>query len=483
MINTLTDGTSFINKWVFNALNFKVLMVLGTMLTAIPYLHYHLGGYIKYILAYGILVCISFFINGRLVSVCKFKTSKILLVFALSYAITIFLNRQSCFEENIKQLVYMIVFFILLFMTPSDMNEEELKKEMNVVVAFFLGITFAFSCFSFATFVLQFYSGYRLPGDDYAYWFGMQYGRLWGLYNPNTGAMLNALSFIMSWFSLKVRKNHRLSYWADIFFALNMVLQFCCLVATGTRTAFYALVIVIFIYVFFEIKSKKGEEKNLFTPIISAVALSVLTMGVYEIVQYVLSILPSLVKNSFQINITYGQPIVLVNFSTVDKLDMDRELATGFLNGRDFIWSAAIDAFKEYSVFGITRERIEEIVPSFLDSNTMIYAENISRGGLHNIYITILVSSGIIGAVVFLVFLAKILLSVYKVMFSSVSITEEYWLCLTVFFLFLISEMFESRVLYQVNVFNVLFWMFSGYMFRFSEIKREKRDRCERNTI
>ena len=42
---------------------------------------------------------------------------------------------------------------------------------------------------------------------------------------------------------------------------------------------------------------------------------------------------------------------------------------------------------------------------------------------------------------------------------------------------FYVTEFVEARILYQVGIFNVLFWIYCGYMYAFAKLTTEKSER------
>ena len=82
------------------------------------------------------------------------------------------------------------------------------------------------------------------------------------------------------------------------------------------------------------------------------------------------------------------------------------------------------------------------------------------KGGFHNSYITILVSSGIIGVGVFLVFLLMIIIDGFRYLFTNEKI--KYSILIILLFTLMANELLEARWLYNTSYLNIIFWVFAG---------------------
>ena len=97
------------------------------------------------------------------------------------------------------------------------------------------------------------------------------------------------------------------------------------------------------------------------------------------------------------------------------------------------------------------RENIFERVDRNLHDK---YWEKIlKRGGLHNIYLTVLVSSGIVGFVIFIAFIIIYAVKAIRYAFSQKARKENgFVLCLlAISAVQLMMEFLEARILYQVG--------------------------------
>ena len=150
------------------------------------------------------------------------------------------------------------------------------------------------------------------------------------------------------------------------------------------------------------------------------------------------------------------------------RIEKTEDRNEGFFNGRSDLWQAGLKAFVKAPIFGIGRENIYEKATENLHESR--WAVNMRVGGLHNIYVTILVSSGIVGFLLMAIVAIGSAISIIKclVKASSMSIFMPCAAVITLYFY--ITEFVEARILYQVTIFNVLFWLILGFAYVYSRL-------------
>lgn len=441
---------------IFGALNFKIIMVVATLLTAIPLIHDYIGGYLKIFLLYGIATVLYTAIRRRRELVGLFigdKANLLLALFLISYAATVVLNRSGHFSENVNQLIYMGVFFCLMFVFPSTLEKEQAEKEAMAIARTAVVMTFVFSVISFITFV--FLINGSLFTDGKLVYFGMQDNRLWGLYNPNTGSMLCILSMLFS-LGLFLKKEHR------GFNVANAVLQYLCLLLTGSRSALYILYVIVFAAVTVGVYKLAKSKKALKGLILGAVAV-VTVIGVGKITRVGLSYIPGTVKFIEQA-FTSSETDEPYEFEIFDLTRIEEGEASegGFFSGRTYLWKAGIRALEKSPVLGIGRENVADEAVKYLEKEN--YVTNLYVGGLHNIYITVLVSSGAVGFIILALFAALTSFRWLKNPIKGKKTGVWYGIFAIMTVAFYVTELVEARILYQVGIFYVLFWTALGLL-------------------
>ena len=504
-MSKFAKSTEFLDRYIFNPFYFKLIMVIMTLLTAIPYLQAVLGGYVKYGLAFGVLMCIWTLFNGKFNDVLRNKYNWPLWLFVFLYGITTVINRDTLFTKNISQFIYMAVFLYLFVGVEGTLPAKRRKKEMEILFGIVLLFVAVFSSVGMYTFLFGISKEYQLDVYYLATHFGMYLGRLWGLYQPNTGGALAAVSLLITFYFLsRIREIEKkpLRIAAYIAAVLNTLLQFCYLVLTYSRGATYAFVAALAVYLFFVIfKSKLLKDKKIFVRFISGfVAAVVLSGAVYGLTGVTRNVL-EYVPGAFQKMIGYEKPeaeqtakislpVAAGTLSTsesnapeiieleVEKTELDRVDTTDDLtaNGRTLIWKAALDSLKGHYIFGLTLEKAVKLTSDSLFTGLK---ECVDDGGMRNVKVAVLVSSGVLG---FIVLGAYMLFCVLKYISSLFSSGENLDIDFTAFcavVFFLVSGLVEMRILYRVGIFNVWFWICMSWIvpnFKAKEVKKLRRN-------
>ena len=477
-------GKNIIEKTILNRVLYKVILIIALMINTVPLFHQYVGSYVKLLLIWGI-VLILWEVASNPYGLLNTKGMNWLMAFCFSYGITILLNKDGYFSENAKALCYMLLFFVLLYGQDLKKSIQDMKKEMHAVWGTVIVCTFIMSLICFITFLLSLSYSYKADGASLH--MGVYKNRMWGLYNPNVGATINIISLFCTILMLLEKKesgkkdseNDKFSAkkLIKIFLNVNGILQFACLVLTGSRTAVYAMYIGVAMLVYFlcgVIYKKKIWVKAgaaFFSIIVMMVCVGISGKLLWQLPK----LFPNVTVNAAQTN---GKASFILNFN---RKDTTKDSTGGTLNGRQYLWVAGIDQFNDTPFFGITREKIYDEVHTRVSPDTdkktvKFFRNSLKNGGLHNMYLTILVSSGIVGFCIFCCFMIqyfnRILWYIQRI---EVLQGNEWFLGMLILsIIILIMEMFENRILYQVNIFYALFWMMMGYAMYFAGQKAKE---------
>lgn len=481
-----------------NKILYKVLFLVMLLFMAIPYFNTILSPYFKIFLVWGGIYIVYDFLKGY--RFWEDRAIMLLLAFCAAYGISILVNRTTEFIPNIKALAYMVLVFMLFFGQDGRRSRDEILTELDILTKVVVIVTFVFSVVCFLTFF--FYMDYVYIAGDTVARIGMKNHRLWGLYNPNTGGALNVISILLSCGMLTVVLRSKKE---KIFLWINVLIQFVCLVLSGSRTSLYALMIGgaagMFLWQF-------QKKKNMISCILAA---AVVLAGAYLgniIIPVVLDDVPkagiylseNLVKeqkavdedelisadekngNTQEIKASDKNGAEKEESSSEESLSEAERLAAeqsarekkrgsgGVLSGRTILWEAGVKAWMESPVFGVTREGMYASAVKHIENSA--WHPDLKAGGLHNGYLTALVCSGIIGVMIlamFFIYTGKTLVMLLWKRKCSTGLLAG----ITFIIVFAVMELMESRGLYQMNIFFVLFWMYYGYVIRWAEMPEE----------
>lgn len=448
-------------------LYFQVVMIVITLVSSSSYLRIKLGSYAVYGLAFGVLVCLITFFDGTFKRVISEEENWLLFAFCGFYFISIIFCRQSALVENIKQLIFMAVFFYLFTMVTQLRTKEEKLKDLKVIAWVYVISTFIIAIVSFYMFLIGYSSFGVDPETGLQFEIGMYWTRLCGLYNSNTSASLFAVSFLISLALILDAK--KCTKFRPIIFAfniINLLIEYCCIILTSSRGATYSfyLALVLFLcFVLFQAHSKWSVVKRIFVGVLASVLLILLILGFSKIMQYGLAYLPSIVENesSMTASINYIPNAIDI---AIEKKDIERAYSDDVTSGRRDIWKAGVSLIKDNWLFGIPYSSLRELGTPYFEQLGINSSYLNSGGTFHNVMISCLASSGVMGFIPMSVYVVIKVLGAIKASLKQKSFDALYVLPLIVVTMALCNEMVESRILYIVNILSVMFWIMMGYL-------------------
>lgn len=476
-----------VEAYILSRTTFKFLLVMAMMLMAVPYIREEIGFIINLMLVYGYVIVGYELLKGKLWSTLRTtKTAMFLGGFALSYFITVLINKTHLIGE-LKSLAFMLLLFVLCFLFPNDTKKDAIIKEVKLISAEITGITFIFGLISFIMYVFSVSGTYMTNNGMYQAYYGMFEARLWGIYNPNTSATLTIISIVLSLVFIIINKRKRII----IPLVFNIIIQFCVLLLTGSRAGMYVVAGTTAFFVFFAIVYKFNNFTYRTACLsISCAALSLCVLFVMgsllrEGLAYVPGLTNYITSSTEAIieDITESEDETSDNvkdkhdkIDKIDKVDLNRPQDpdapenTAFANRID-IWQACLTEFLEDPIFGIGHKNVFERSVDNLEDQKWRY--HFKYGNTHNIYLCVLVSSGIIGFLIMGSFATitvsrsiKTVVKTYKKI--NIWFLAAFALCLMLF----ATEFVESRILFKIGIFGTVFWIYCGYMYKLSKIER-----------
>ncbi|MBU3840456.1 MAG: O-antigen ligase family protein [Candidatus Ruminococcus intestinipullorum] len=447
--------------------------ILMFMLDEILFIHTYIGGLLKLFIVWGFAIIIVNFYNDWKEKRSKFYNKYFFLIicFILSYAITIVINRESYVIDNVKIWCYMIAFFFCFYGIQHVQSVEEWKESLYRLSKYIVGLTFVFAVVCLLTYTLGINIQLHEP-DGYTH-IGMYDHRLWGVYNPNVGATLNVISAIFTLGLFFEKKGCTKS--KKIFLCVNFILQYCQLLLTGSRTSLVTLLLGVMLFFFFIWK----EKKKLWNRILISALIGIFLFGIYQPVKVGLSYIPGTVKQVVDVSEILGlKDESNAGKKTGKRLNLTRkekeeDRSGGFLTGRQYLWKAGIKALEEHPLFGISKAGTYDKAKPYIEDDFWLLS---LESSLHNSYITVLVASGIVGFILFMMFLILNIKDYIRLAFQKGQNPQFtlYITLLIVIAMMMITECLEGRIIYRTEVFNVLFWTFMGIASQYTKLKERE---------
>lgn len=392
------------------------------------------------------------------------KKNWLLILFVVSFLISTFVMREYGIYKNIRTLFF-IVFqcFILYLYDNKDDNHE---SKINIYLITFLLGTFILSLISMVHLATG-YSKYVLNNNSPHLVYGFTWGRLFGAYwDPNIASVICSLSLIIIIdIFKKIKKNYQ-----KILLSLYFLMQLLYIVFSDSRTGRICLVVSITSYIVFKfiqlmMNGKYKDIKKFYIKMMVSILLGIfLTISIPIGIKYTYNELVTITENE-KVTITKNKKIKKSK-SKKDKSTIGRgyDLGNDISNKRFGIWNSGLKIFERNILTGVSRANIVAYALKVMPKTYIVNNTQMHFNSMHNLYVDILVSQGLLGFVPFILFmilsavnilknLKKILIkSKYSVMFLSILLTV------------LTSSLVMTEIIYVDSPNSTLFWICLGYL-------------------
>ena len=453
-------------------------------LTLIGYIPTSLGLYANHMkkafLLLGFGIILYHFIRNRFVLTHKSKW--LCVFFLLFYAVTILVNyisgryiesMGSWKHNNISQFLYTVLFILLFTYADPKKDTNRIKSEMKYLSLVVITITACFSLFSLYTFLNNIY--YEIPDiltevEETYVVIGIKYGRLYGFLYPNTGALFDLFSIALSFYLIKYdEKAQKNPYkW---FLAMNIILQYICIILTQSRTVLVLLSGFIFLA---GVTVLREQNKKLLICLGVSGMLACVPMVIQNSALNALRVLPNAVgeiKENLDINTE--EDAEDEESLIVERDDTDWDDDRGVFNGRADLWKAGMKAVGNNLAFGVTGEGVYEAVVPYITSERL--KSPLRSTGLHNGYFMTLLCNGVFGfCFLYLFIFFEMFRSIKK--FITIKSKERYVLGFLIILSIvrMVHELVESCIMYASNFPRVFFWVMFGYMIIYRDVLKEE---------
>jgi O-antigen ligase len=384
-----------------------------------------------------------------------------LILFLVAFIISCIANIKYGYFSNFKCLVWSCIIFFVAYSQSKFTSKHEKIKLLMVVQNILIVEWLVLSSFSILTFIFQLnclvpLSDDKLQGTSYdVIRMGYVENRLFGVYlNPNTSSIIALLTII---FSVSALANpnlpHRLG---KKIYILNIVLQYIFIVLTNSRGTELALLTAAFVCVFGVLYLKDKKFRNFIFSAAAAVMVCVILFFVIMATKMSLSYVPGFFNRLFIIN-----PNLAVNKISVNRIDIENN--GDISNLRFSIWKSALDIFKTTWLFGTSPKNIVTYAKNILPDTFIVSHNYVS---VHNLFLGILVYTGILGTIFMGVFVIKAVFVIFRRYVAEKFSKEKlfnYFIVVTLLALF-VTDLFEVKLLFTITLATDIFWMFLGYI-------------------
>lgn len=420
MINLIKDKIKQIDEIFL----YKCIFMIYTVFLATEFSQMRSFMLIK-ILIFGIGLLIVIY------ETCKTKGKyitqhKLLLAFMILNTITLIIGDSK--SENFKFYLITLIQLIILTSIKNENNIISVKNEFRKINFVFISTTFIFTIMSVFMYL------FKISVSTFSITDPTRSDLIKGVYVISTSAGLMCyISLMTSIISLIILKRKLKGYnFFSIFYLFNCLIQAYGLFLSKARGSLISFFVFVVVLGFFFISNKKVRV---------AIVLSLIA-------------------------IILCFPIYKNYLTSVNLFNKDTE--GNFFNGRLLLWENGYNhAFKNYRFLGTGAGNMIEVTEALSDT----YLPGIEGGRLHNIYLDVLCSNGILGFLVFMAFITYEIIKLCRASFSNRVKKRDsiYIKCIAAFLVSILTiNVVESIMIYVLSVAATMFWIYIGYGIRFA---------------
>lgn len=469
----MRDLITTIRPFIKNESLFRLIYIICLYLSTICFLEQVCWVLIPCIMVWGIYFLWKHFTTPHRIR--KVRYHWILILFLLSGLVTAFLNYKNNLGQNLYMIYHAGICFFLLYGVHAANTKEKQKFEMYKIfriltilinIVAFIGLLFLF------VFV-------RL--DAFGYTVGLFDNRYTGFYtHPNIAAFTSVIGIIgshMLYSKIYIpSEKHSLPKW---FCLTGITLNLLTIWLADSNASFVYVCLYFFFYYIFSNGMKK--QKKTFTlstlcRLVSVFAIVVLScyglrIASQNIVRNILGTIHTItpVESTELTDPSFVFPVI------TEEIEIGRRDQADLSSGRLDSYGKALLLLQFKPLFGMGKANI---IPY---GNTYLY-EGFLFFDLHNGYLTILLSCGMIGFYLFATFLIQLLRKAYFLLDKLSEIFKEDQKILALFLSSLLGygayAMFERTLLFDITFMVIIFWAMLGYFMSYAityEDAREKK--------
>lgn len=436
---------------------FRLLFILSMFFSMVMYVEKA-----AYALSYVLLVWgsgLSIYAVVKRKAYAKLYLGIWLMAFFVSFAVTVLININHNLQAvlyNVLMLVHIGVCFFVFFGIHTE-DGVPFRWELYLMVKI---IVYLSTIFTLVGLVLMLFTSGRF--DNYMYYQGV----FKGFYtNPNYQGYVSALSVIFCHMLTKPNfvahsGQKRVSrVWLGSCVVLNCVALLLC-DSNGSLLLLAAYAAILVLMKLFSMVEDLTPGK-IITRLISLVVVGIVIVTIMMFVRIVCRVgvaafFSESGLSSEQIKELTG------DLFFVPKAD------SGFTS-RWFLWDAGFKLFMQNPVFGIGKGNLYDgiiAVTGRENFNSQFDGfVQIAFTDLHNGYLTLLVTTGVIGTLLFLIFLVRYIMMILPAWFVHRRImTYSVYPCLIAYIgAYLVYAVIEKTVLFDITYLVMSFWLILGY--------------------
>lgn len=393
---------------------------------------------------------------GILMKKRKFDYDFLLVAFLISFSISIVLNINLSPLGNIKVLAWQAVFLLLFFSAIKTRRISE--KFFDVFQGILISFGFLMSFASLLMFFTRFNYRIVLTQKTNPLRIGFVENRLFGAYtDPNYASVMAVIVIVFSLYYLMQRKLH---WGMKTFLIFNVFVQISYIALSGSRNGLITLLFACGVGGFFYAYHLFGDQviKKIGIGLVIGGLLGSLGFLAVSGCKWLYPQLPAIaVVQENNANDSQDE----IHGSGEDDIDLTREdiASNGDVSNLRFtLWKSALEIFKQEPLFGVPSKSLHQYAINHLP-NTYLAKTKLA---VHNAYVYLLVSTGIVGTLIMAVFILKMVVEALIYAFKSPLMIGNFLPYLISCGVLAVSGMFHNELFLMATSSAIVFWVFLG---------------------
>lgn len=480
-------NTSLFRKVFLIILSFEMLAFLDIISVVLKSL----------VLVWGLFILIHNFFLEKLAF--KVRHKYIIWSFLTTMTITSFAHMSIWFIPNLALVFYTAMCFFMFYGMYLEGDHEKIQAEMNFILKFFVNFSLLFGFLSLTSLLC------RQNLCMWGYHIGIYQNRLIGVYTNSNILAFSMIEGIVACDLLLdnyMKNKFKFGKMSNLKLILCLIICSVCLFLSDSNASFVFIIVYATIRVFCNLffKRQLQEKVKFFRSSMVTFGFCVLMMSLSLCLRdYCQGFMNVIITDVHTYEASFARKIEKVSKAIITKNiggsddyaspeDFKAELHIGRDNyevssGRITLFKQGLEVFKHHPLIGVGRANLNTIAKRYIPGG-------LKHPDLHNGYLTILVSTGIIGFTIFAVFSFVVSLDICRYLFICVNDASFGVFCKL--FSALVAYcgycLFEKAILFDATYMVGFFWSILGYAMSYiysgnlSHININKKLKKEENT-
>ncbi len=443
-------------KNFYNLSLFRILYVISLLFETVCFTETIFGWINGFLIFWAFLIFLHIMFNEPYKLKIENRTE--IIVFILLSILTSFVNFSSNFLMNLITSFhnFMCIFFFLGMY--KNTSKEKIKKEMKFMLNFFLYFSILFSLGGF-------YSIFLSKTNDYPYRIGIYENRFFGIStNPNQAGLVSVISIFSCDLLNDLNCKNKVNRFISI---LCVFINIITLFLTDSNASFVFLISYLGVKMLYETFSKYEKIKD----------IKFIRETFFVFISLVVMISSSfLLRASCQIFVSkFLSKAECKTLTTVNNIEEEEIVETKLGRGNHEISSGRIQLLKQglklskiHPLIGIGRENLPYYGKIYLNGGLAFPSKH---QDLHNIYMSLIVSYGWIGFILFIIFILKNIRKIISEIFTQTHSKKSKILSkfLSIIISYFAYGTFEIGIMSGMFLPDILIWVFFGYALSLSD--------------